>query len=190
MIPTLSICICSLWSRAGMLASLLRNLEEQANAFPGQVELLVEADNGEMPTGTKRNILYQKAIGKYVASVDDDDEPAPYYIGEILKAAASDPDAIAMNGTMTTDGGQPATWDISRLNPYATTWRTGRKAHYLRYHNHLSPIRREIALRFPFPDQYQREDYEFATALHKARAIKTEIKVQKPMYHYRYISKK
>jgi len=190
MTPTLSICICSLWSRAGMLASLLRNLEEQAILFPGAIEILVEVDNGELPTGTKRNILYRKATGKYVVSVDDDDEPAPYYVEEVLKAAESDPDAVAMNGTMTTDGGQPETWDISRLNPYGMVWKSGRKRHYLRYHNHLSPIRRIIALRFPFPDKYIQEDYEFATALHKARAIKTEVKVERPMYHYKFNSKK
>lgn len=190
MTPTLSICICSLWTRAGMLATLLRKLEEQAEAFPGQVEILVEADGGELPTGTKRNLLYRKATGVYVASVDDDDEPAGYYIEEILNAAASNPDAIAMNGTMTTDGGQHETWDISRLNPYGMVWKSGRRRHYLRYHNHLSPIQREIALQFPFPDKYMQEDYDFATALHRARAIKTEVKVDRPMYHYKFNSKK
>lgn len=185
---TLSICICSLWSRAGMLASISSKLEEQAAAFPGQVEILIEVDNGEKPTGTKRNILYRKALGKYVCSVDDDDDVSATYIGDILKATEGDPDAVALNGTMSTNGVFTATWDISRLNPYSTVHKPGRKIHYLRYHNHLSPIKRAIALQFPFPDISHREDYEFATAIHKARAIKVEAKVLKPAYHYKYNS--
>jgi GT2 family glycosyltransferase len=171
-----------------MLAALLRNLSDQAEPFGDQVEILVEADNGEKTTGAKRNSLYRTAKGRYVCSVDDDDEVSPWYIEEILKAAEQDPDAIAMNGTMSTDGGQLETWEIGRLNPYSTLWKSNRRKHYLRYHNHLSPIRRTIALQFPFPDQYQREDYEFATAMHKAKAIKTEVKIIPPMYHYKYMS--
>jgi glycosyltransferase involved in cell wall biosynthesis len=173
-----------------MLAVLLRKLEEQANRFPGEVEILVEADAGESPTGKKRNILYQKAKGKYVCSVDDDDDVSLTYIEDILAAAAGDPDAIALNGTMSWDGQPHATWDISRNNPYATLSKSGGMKHYVRYHNHLSPIRREIALQFPFPEVSFKEDYEFATAIHNAKAIKTEAKVQRPAYHYKYISQK
>jgi glycosyltransferase involved in cell wall biosynthesis len=188
--PLLSICICTLHKRIGLLAILMRNLSEQAERFPGQVEFVVIDDNGERPTGTKRNAAYKQARGKYVASVDDDDEVSPWYIEEILKAAEQDPDAIAMNGTMTTDGGPADTWDISRNNPYATLSKGGKRRHYVRYHNHLSPIRRTIALQFPFPDVSEREDYAFATTLHKAKAIKTEVKISKPMYHYKYVSQK
>ena len=188
--PVLSICICTLYERAGMLAVLLRNLSEQAEPFGDQVEILVEADNREKTTGAKRNILYQAAKGKYVCSVDDDDQVSPWYIEEILKAAERDPDAIAMNGTMTTDGGQPDTWNISLTNPYVTLYKSGGKKHYLRYHNHLSPIRRTAALQFPFPNKSFQEDYEFAKAIHDARAIKTEVKIIPPMYHYKYVSVK
>lgn len=187
----LSICICTIAPRFGMLGKLLRTIDDQISALNAGdlVEVLVEPAEG-ITTGAKRNLLYWRARGKYVCSVDDDDDVSPWYVEEILKAADQDPDAIAMNGTMTTDGGLLETWDISRLNPYSTVWKAGRKRHYLRYHNHLSPIRRTIALQFPFPDQTQREDFVFATAIHKAKAIKTEAKIQRPMYHYKYISNK
>jgi glycosyltransferase involved in cell wall biosynthesis len=154
-----------------------------------KVEILVEADNRERTTGAKRNMLYQKAAGKYVCSVDDDDDISDTYISDILAAAEEDPDAIGLNGTMSWDGKMHATWDISRNNPYITTRKTG-TIHYLRYHNHLSPIRRTIALQFPFPDKSHGEDYEFATAIHRARAIKIEAKIQRPTYHYKYITNK
>lgn len=189
--PVLSICICTISSRFGMLTRLCGMLNGQISALGAQYLVKVDIEPAEgISTGEKRNMLYRRATGKYVCSVDDDDEISPWYVEEILKAAAQDPDAIALNGTMTTDGTKLETWDISRLNPYATTWRSNRRAHYLRYHNHLSPIRRTIVLQFPFPDQSQREDYEFATAIHKAGVIKTEVKIERPMYHYKYVSKK
>lgn len=201
----LSICICTLYKRAGMLASLLRELETQIHNLQAQdlVEILTEADDGKMSTGQKRNLLNMKATGKYVSHVDDDDIVYPYYIQEILKAVETDPDAVAMNGLMTTDLRVEQRWFISKDNPYQAC-RT-RKGHtiYLRYHNHLSPIRRLIALQFPFPDKYMHEDSDYADALHKAKAVKTEVAIGttareylqtliavKPMYIYRYNSMK
>ena len=183
----LSICICALNERAGKLALLLASLEKQIKD-PEQVELVVEMDDRQITTGAKRNLLYQRAKGKYVCSIDDDDEVYPYYVEEILKAVENDPDAIAMNGIMSINGKFHASWSISRFNPYIET-RVNGKPHYLRYHNHLSPIRRSIALQFPFPDKVFQEDYEFATALHKAKAIKIETRIDKPMYHYKKIQK-
>lgn len=188
--PILSICIVTLVKRTGMLASLLRNLSEQADKYPGQVEFVVKSDSGELTTGAKRNLAYREATGKYVVSIDDDDEVSPWYVEEILKGATADPDAMAINGTMTTNGYSLATWDISRLNPYGRVAKPGNKTHYLRYHNHISPIRRSIAIQFPFPDKTHQEDFDFATAVHKARVIKTEVKIARPMYHYKYVSVK
>ncbi len=181
----LSICICSLFKRSFYLRSLKEYLDKMALAFPGQVEILIETDNGEITTGAKRNILYGKARGEYVSSVDDDDWVYPYYMEEILKAIQTGPDAVAINGIMTTDGRHSATWDISYLNPYMTA-QIRHQTHYLRFHNHLSPIKREIVLQYPFPDQTFQEDYVFAKAMADAQAIKTEVKVKKPMYEYRF----
>lgn len=173
-----------------MLARISGKLEQQAMAFPGEVEILIEVDAREKSTGTKRNLLYQKAQGKYVCSVDDDDDVSDSYVADILEAVKGDPDAVALNGTMTTNGRNLVTWDISRLHPYCTVHKPGGKVHYLRYHNHLSPIRREIAIQYPFPDMSFKEDYAFATAIHNAKAIRTEAKVIRPAYHYKYIEKK
>lgn len=181
----LSICICSLVRRKYYLHNLKTYLDKMAAMFPGQVEILIEVDNGEISTGKKRNILYQRAQGEYVSSIDDDDWVYPYYIEEILNAVKTKPDAVAMNGVMTTNGRDSATWDISRLNPYMTAKNRGR-THYLRFHNHLSPIKREIALQYPFPDKKFQEDYDFGKAMADAEAIKTEVKVKRPMYEYRF----
>lgn len=181
----LSICICTLKRRINYLNDLKAHLEKMVLAHPGEVEILIESDNGEITTGAKRNILYKKAQGLYVASVDDDDWVPSYYVEKILKAIQTRPDAVAINGIHLIDGRYSATWDISRFNPYMTAKLRG-KLHHLRFHNHLSPIKREIAIQYPFPDVSFMEDYAFAKAMNDAEAIKTEVKIKEPMYEYRY----
>lgn len=207
--PILSICICSLFERKEMLDTLISNLLAQGemNSVHDEIkedliisryflkvnncsiEIFICADDRKISTGEKRNFLYYNSIGKYVCSVDDDDEISQYYVREILKAVESDPDAVALNGTYSEDGKPAGTWAISKYYPYIKTFK-GRTPHYLRYHNHLSPIRRSIAIQFPFPDQRLKEDYVFATNLHNAKAIKTEVKIEMSLYHYKYNSKK
>lgn len=66
----LSILICSLHSRSHLLAELKAILQPQ---LTGDVELLIEIDNKEISTGAKRNILLNRAQGKYIVFIDDDD---------------------------------------------------------------------------------------------------------------------
>ena len=84
----LSILIPSINERAGMLAGLLRKLEEQINLCQAKdkVEIRVSIDNKEKSTGKKRNELLNEALGEWVVFADDDDELADCYVEEILKA--------------------------------------------------------------------------------------------------------
>jgi len=187
----LTICIATLEKRKYTLLNLRNHLESQIrqHGLQEQVEVIISTDRGELSTGTKRNLLYMQAQGLYVCSVDDDDWVPHYYVSEIIKAIETGPDAVSMNGNHTTNGGNLATWDISLHNAYVTGRKNGR-THYFRFHNHLSPIKKEIVLQFPFPEIYFGEDYAFAKAMHDAKAIKTEVKIELPMYEYRYQDKK
>lgn len=183
----LSICIVTLEKRIGLLSKLKAYLNEQIKRdnLEDQVEILICSDKGERTTGEKRNELYQNALGEYVCSVDDDDWIADYYVIKIVEALKTKPDAVGLNGTMTTNGFRMETWDISLFNAYITTKKNG-VPHYLRYHNHLSPLKKEIAIKFPFPHQRHGEDYVFAKAMHDANAIREEVRIPEPMYLYRY----
>lgn len=183
----LSILICSLHKRVNIFTALMQDLANQAYNKP--VEILSEVDSGEMTTGEKRNKLLQRAEGKYIVFVDDDDYIYPYYIEEILKASESDPDAMAINGSMTTNGGNEIQWFIAKDNPYCAVQRNGREV-YLRFQNHISPIRGEIAKLFKFPHATLGEDYVWALAIHKSGLIKTESTIEKPMYIYKYLTNK
>ena len=76
----------------GLLAALIRNLDEQIEKANARelVEVIPEVDKGETPTGTKRNNLIDRAAGKYIVFVDDDDTVSDYYVSEILRCAESD----------------------------------------------------------------------------------------------------
>ena len=182
----LSILICTLEKRKGFLKTLLESLHKQ---MCEDVEILQHCDNGEMTTGAKRNKLVSIARGKYVVFVDDDDAVAPDYIPSIIEAAKNDSDAIVFNGTMTTDGSDEKKWYISKDLPYKADTEDG-KVIYLRYPNHIVPIKREIALQVKFQDIRVGEDYLWATAIHDRGLIKTETKIDKLLYHYQYITNK
>lgn len=179
---TLSILICTLTSRKGYLNNLLQLLHPQITLG---VEVLVEEDAGQMSTGRKRNLLLSKAKGEYVVFVDDDDWIAPTYVQDILEAAKQNPDAIVFNGIMTTNGRDERKWYISKDYGYEAL-----NGAYYRYPNHIVPIRREIATKFPFMDLTIGEDYAWATAIHNAKLIQTEVKIEKELYHYQFRTNK
>lgn len=180
----LSILIPTMTKRRGMLMSLLKQLGQHP-----EVEILTDRDDGQVTTGNKRNRLIKAAKGQYVVAVDDDDSVTPDYIPSILAAAKSNPDVITFNGWMTTDNANRVDFRIGLNYPY-TAVNEGNTIVYLRYPNHLCPIKRTIALQVPFPNKSFGEDYEWATKLKDMGLLKTEVHIDKPLYHYIYKSVK
>lgn len=148
-----------------------------------------------IPTGTKRNDLMNRAKGRYVVYVDSDDTIAPDYVQQILNAATgyiletkdgvidTGPDAIVFTGIYTENGRRPVKFRLSKDYPYQLV-----NNEYLRYPNHIVPIKRSIASQFKFPDVTYGEDYPWATAIHESGLIKTEAKIEKDLYFYKYIN--
>lgn len=163
---------------------------------PG-VEVLIDED--ERPTtGEKRNRLLARAQGIYTVFIDADDGIAPDYIYQILNAAEgaqvtdtkigllySGPGAIVFEGIYTKDGRNPQKFKLSKDYEY-----TEKDNVYYRYPNHIVPIRRDISTRFKFPHKSYGEDYEWATAIHNSGLIQEEVKIQKDLYFYNYITKR
>ena len=175
---TLSILICSLESRKYLLEDLLIELYRQAFGTEG-IEILTYVDNKQFSTGYKRNELLKSATGKYIIFIDDDDWVEPYYIEELLKAAESDADCFAINGWITTNGRNRVNWKLSKN--YKNETRSGV---YLRTTNHITAVKRELALQVGFPDKSNAEDKWYSDRV--VKLLKTEYKIDKPMYHYRF----
>jgi glycosyltransferase involved in cell wall biosynthesis len=178
----LSILICSLYSRAHLLAELKAILQPQITS---DVELLIEVDNKEISTGAKRNILLNRAKGKYIVFIDDDDIVSENYVDKILEACKHDVDCIAINGTITTNGMNEIAWRLSKSNPNSSIYENGKEI-YLRTTNHIAPVKRELALIALFPNISNAEDAEYSRRLNKF--LKTETIILEPIYHYRYLT--
>lgn len=183
--PSLSILILSINSRADLLARLLETITPQLTP---EVELLTLIDNGEKSIGAKRNELLDKSTGRYVCFVDDDDLVADDFVASITNAIKLDPDAVGFRLAYSVDGRYQADAIHSiRNRKWETVIRDGKRV-YLRTPNHLNPVRREIALRHRFPELNHGEDREFSQRI--MPDISTEVFIDCVMYQYLYRSKK
>lgn len=179
----LSILICTIPKRRDLFYKLTLELRAQILACGAEVEIL--ADNMGGTIGAKRQRLLEKASGDYVAFIDDDDWIAEDYVSSIVKAAEFNTDVIGFLGWITTNGQQKKQFKISKYCEYKTTPKG-----YERFNNHLSPVKREIALQIGYKDISWEEDYDYAYRLHKSGLVKTENFIHKYLYFYRYVTKK
>lgn len=182
----LSDLVCGLILQCGIITHIESFIESGCTILIlkfSSVEIITAIDNKCVTTGEKRNILLKLAKNEYVTSIDDDDYVYPYFVEEILSAIQSNPDCVATNGIITTDGKDSIEWRLSKDYQNVTVCDCGKNI-YLRTTNHISPVRRELALKAGFPNISNAEDKEYSIRLNPY--LKTEIKIDKPMYWYRF----
>lgn len=176
----LSILIATTSARNEIIKPLLAELERQMSKKPGQVELIIN-DHETDCIGKKRNDLLAQATGSHIAFIDSDDHIAPTYILTILVAIeCENTDCIGINGVITTNGSNRKKWFISK--EYGRWYEKGEV--YYRTPNHISPVRRELALQAGFPEVTFAEDYEYSMRL--LPLLKTECLISTSLYHYDY----
>jgi hypothetical protein len=108
------------------------------------------------------------------------------YISLIIKTIKSNInlDCIGMRGIITFDGSNEKKWVISK--EYGS-WYENNGVYY-RTPNHISPVKRSIAIEKGFPDKSDGEDYDYSMAV--LPLLKNEVMIDKEIYHYRYITNK
>lgn len=143
------------------------------------VQVVWKTTGREMPTGTKRNLLISETDSEYFCFIDDDDHVPDYYIDELVKAIEHKPDVITFIGYMTTSGKDRRNFTIKLGSKYEE-----RNKHYYRFPNHLCCFKRDKVKDIKFPDTWQQEDYYWALAIHNKKLLKTEVHIQRDMYHY------
>jgi len=185
---TLSILICTLPERKEMYNLINKKLLNQIfdlGVFSEQVEICTH-NNTLMTTGAKRNELLQMSRGKFIVFVDDDDDVSDDYVEKIVFTIMKHPniDCIGIQGIITTDGEQQKDWFISID---CKDWYEENNIYY-RTPNHISPVRRDLALQAGFPDVTYAEDREYSKRL--LPLCKNEAKIKGSIYYYKYISKK
>lgn len=172
-----SILICHLDNpeRRASLQRLLASLYPQC--LNKAVEVCIEADDGTMTVGEKRNKLLKQAAGEYIAFIDDDDEVTDDYVDRILLALEKKPDCVGIEGRLL-DG--KAEFIFSHSIEYSGWYNVGTV--FYRTPNHLNPVRRDLALRIGFEPRSFGEDRLYSDALR--RWLKTEKYISKPIYIY------
>jgi glycosyltransferase involved in cell wall biosynthesis len=200
----LSLLICHLPERANYLTRLLMHLPQEDSHYFTQFEVLVDDrpeeividnDRGiyrtkKITIGEKRNALLQRAQGKYVAFIDDDDLITENYFPNVFEGIRKGVDCCSLKGIITDDGQNPRVFEHSiKYDRYQTVQRNGRD-YYERFPNHLNVIRADIAKQFSFPEKNFSEDTEWATELHKSGMLKLEYEIQDVIYQYLYRSRK
>lgn len=179
----LSILIATMDSRRTLFERVYNKMRGQiltANLH-GEVEIISERDNGKRKTGHKRNILVNRAKGDYVCFVDDDDDVASDYVTRIVTATKQGADCVGITGRIMWHGKWIAFVHSLQYKNYSRA----KDGTFLRSPNHLNPIRRTIALRHPFTCKDHGEDTDYAMAMARSGALKTETFLDDPpMYWY------
>lgn len=168
-------------SRRDLFNKLWHELQLQSENKP--VEIRVD-NSMSYNIGQKRNELLYGALGEYIVYIDDDDWVHPNYIDLILKATKKSPDCIGINGIITFNGSNKRKWYISK--EYGHWYEQG--GVYYRTPNHISPVRRDLALQVGFPNIAFAEDADYSRRL--LPLLKTEVLIKEPLYQYIYNSNK
>ena len=181
----LSILIPALRSRRKTRKQIEAVLLPQIEPHRG-VELLIEEDNGRLPSGEKRNRLIRRSTGEYFCFVDDDDLVTEDYVPRIREACMS--------------GAAVVSFWIERIGNDRP-----RRIHELsiRYQdkqrlpdgnlgmaaNHLCAWRRDVGTTVAFqPHLGYNDDLFWYTPLLASGLVKIEHHIPKALYTYRYDS--
>lgn len=183
----LSILICTLPERAHHLNHMMSLLSPQ---FQDGVEIISDNRQRSVPTGQKRNELIKRAQGEWIVFVDDDDHIEPTYIADILKALESNPDVVTFKGWMTTNGKANVDWCIKLGEKYEARTDPDGITRYYRFPNHLCPMRKSLVQDIKFQHIWQGEDYGWAKKINDFGLLKTEVHIEKRLYHYKFITGK
>jgi len=175
----LSILIATMPVRTEKLTNLRQVLDRQ---LTDEVEVITDISMN-YNIGTKRNKLLSLASGKYVVYIDDDDLISSDYVAKILGACMFGCDCIGISGIITTNGQNERAWHISK--DYQVWFERGNV--YYRTPNHISPVKRELAVAAGFPEIAFSEDYEYSMRL--LPMLKTEVKIPGVLYHYKFVKK-
>ena len=177
----LSVLICTVPDRRAQLDWLLRHLWTQIiDLAPREVEVLVD-DREKITVGEKRQALLERARGKFVAFIDDDDGISSDYVSRVVSAIKEVPDAdcVGFEGVITSNGANPQRFTHSIKYD---GWFTKDGIHY-RWPNHLNALRRELALKVGFVSKNVGEDFEFSK--HIRPLLKREASIGNvPIYYY------
>ena len=175
----ISIIIPSIESRRELRKVLIDNLKPQIGTA---VEILICEDDGTIPSGYKRNKLLAASRGRYVTSIDDDDNVSTDYVSQIHKAIESKPDVVTFCLEYKTPD-KTESWVFGKHFLDRTPIITGVVGMTA---NHLCVWKREVALSVPYSPIGYMDDVFWYRPLIASGIIKTSVHIEKILYYYDY----
>lgn len=172
-------------SRRNLFERVLQEVERQIRLTPEiKVEVLWNADNGELTLGQKRNVLMDQCTGKYHCFIDDDDVLAPYFLKSFVPMIQSgiDYDCASFVGAHYHAGKFMKLFNHSIV--YKDWFETPER--YYRCPSPMNLIKTSIVRQVRYRDIRNTEDHEFSMRLLKTGLLQTEFEVNpnRPLYHY------
>ncbi len=163
----LSILIPSIPERALKFKALNAILDSQAHELQdkpmlGSVELITDCSesflNGGLSIGKKRNGLVQKANGKYLCFLDDDESIAPNYLETLLRLCNNDLDVCTFRSIakLSTAWGLIDMRLVYQVNDQFSPEYIIRRPPW-----HICPVRSEFAKIYTFKDINNAEDFDW-----------------------------
>jgi hypothetical protein len=168
--------------RKDLLKRLITTLNTSCPmSYAHRIEIYVVSDDGTRSVGDKRNEVLEKAKGKYVSFIDDDDLVSDTYLHKIcLKLDKGIYDGIGFKGLFYYDSVPSLIFIHSSINKNHK--REAEKQY--RPLNHLNPILTEYARQVKFSDISYGEDTEYADKINELKLVKNEFMFDEVMYHY------
>lgn len=173
----LSLLIAHVPERRESLNFLLADLNSQIdNGFQQRVEIIVLEDDCELTIGCKRNLLLDRATGKFVMFVDDDDKLHADFcriVCDIIRHKDVDYIGSKLKRSFT---------DKPEYRSITLGEKTEDEDGSYRAVSHTTPIRREIATRFQFPSLNLGEDEAWCEQLRTSGLLQSEFFCQEFLY--------
>lgn len=170
----LTIAIPTLACRQPLLDRLLRVLQPQ---LTDDVQLLVDADDGQLTIGAKRQRLLDRAVGDYLWQLDDDDLVAADAVPRVLAALADRPTHVGFNAARFEEGREIGSTIYSCRYPPVFTYTPPT---FVRPITPICPIQRDLARAAGYPNIDRGEDLEYARRLSPVLKLEGEAFITGP----------
>lgn len=161
------------WSSAEHLTDLMKQTRGH------DVNVITLMDDAKIPLHEKRNILMSISTAEFISFVDDDDRVPSDFVSTILDSLDTVIDYVGFEvrhyhkGVIT----KPVYHSLEHQEWYSD------EEGYYRNISHLNPIRREIAIQFPFTVPFG-EDKDWAERVYASGLVKTQRYIDREMYYY------
>lgn len=160
-------------------------LDPQVAKYQGEVEVRIHDAPRSMNIGIKRNELIQNSDSEFFVFIDCDDWIADTYVQDIMNALQGNPDCVTFKGWVTTNGINRRNFLIRLGSEYYE-----KNDVYYRWPNHLAVMKRSLVEHVKFPPVREQEDFLWSREIHNKRLLKTEVFIDKDLYHYMFIPDK